>query len=286
MKRVEAPVFRLVWPDEVTTTPFAYGAVAGGGVATTAGPRGANPGRGRGPPECTADQVEDARCQFLAADQCDLKDDYKTKCPRLCKVCTGTTSTTTLTTTTPTTVTAIGATGGQPSVRKKMDWNFGVPWQDPGFFIAVEGKETAEDQAFLRTQTAITGTVQVFVEPGPHTLTYSYTDTDGQTGTATRVVTIVDNLPPNITLLGGDVVDLASGDTFADPGIQWADLYDMRNDPWAVNTVTKFDASTQPAGRDAVENVLRNPRNMAAGTTYRLGTKNIDSEKVGDYSVV
>ena len=84
----------------------------------------------------------------------------------------------------------------------------------------------------------ITGTVDTST-PDTYTLTYSATDSSGNTGTATRTV-IVEAAPdvtaPVVTLLGDNPITLTVGDTFTDPGATALD--DVDGDVTASIVVT------------------------------------------------
>jgi formylglycine-generating enzyme required for sulfatase activity len=55
--------------------------------------------------------------------------------------------------------------------------------------------------------------------PGTYVMTYSATDSsDNTTGPITRTVTVMDMMPPEITLLGNDMMSINCGGTFTDPG--------------------------------------------------------------------
>ena len=64
-------------------------------------------------------------------------------------------------------------------------------------------------------------------QPGSYTLTYDYADTDGNyTDPAIRTVLVVDTLPPEIILEGGDFVNILVGQPYEDPGFKGVDRLD------------------------------------------------------------
>ena len=61
--------------------------------------------------------------------------------------------------------------------------------------------------------------------PGRYRITYRFTDGEGNVGEARRRITVRDETPPVITLLGDAVIDLECGvDTWDDPGAEAQDL--------------------------------------------------------------
>ena len=72
-------------------------------------------------------------------------------------------------------------------------------------------------------EVTIEGTISLNSRPGRHVLTYSYSDIEGKAATpVTRQVFIQDTQPPTITLTGEPVLKLAIGDSFTDPGVDFA----------------------------------------------------------------
>jgi Domain of unknown function (DUF5011) len=61
---------------------------------------------------------------------------------------------------------------------------------------------------------------------GTYTLTYTKTDTAGNTGSATRTVDIRDMTPPNVVLNGSSNITLEAGTTYTDAGASWNDIVD------------------------------------------------------------
>jgi len=90
----------------------------------------------------------------------------------------------------------------------------GATWSD-----AVDGSGTVSD---------ITGTVNTTVM-GSYTRTYRKTDAAGNTGSATRTVTVnaaADTTPPVITLNGPGTVLVAPGTSYVEQGATWTDNVD------------------------------------------------------------
>lgn len=84
---------------------------------------------------------------------------------------------------------------------------------------------TANDSCDGALSVTTTGSVNTNV-PGVYTLTYSASDTAGNTGTATRTVNVVDSTPPSITLNGSSSVTVECGTTYTDAGATAADTCD------------------------------------------------------------
>jgi len=66
--------------------------------------------------------------------------------------------------------------------------------------------------------------------PGEYTVVYSHTDSAGNTGTATRNVTVVDTTKPVVTLKGSDQITLENGAIYIEQGASWTDLVDGKGD--------------------------------------------------------
>jgi uncharacterized repeat protein (TIGR01451 family) len=73
---------------------------------------------------------------------------------------------------------------------------------------------------------------------GTTTLTYSATDAHNNTGSATQVVTVVDNTPPVITLNGANPMTVECHTSFTDPG---ATANDACNGPEAVTSTNNVN---------------------------------------------
>lgn len=116
-----------------------------------------------------------------------------------------------------TTKPVINLTGGNQTITQ------GDTWTEPGYTATdnADGDLTADVQT---SGTVDTGTV------GDYPLTYSVTDSSGNTGTAARTVTVVeavqsDTTDPVITLVGGNQT-LTEGDTWVEPGYSATDNVD------------------------------------------------------------
>lgn len=75
---------------------------------------------------------------------------------------------------------------------------------------------------------------------GSYTLSYEIEDSSGNKAIATRTIIVVDSLPPTISLIGFDSVQLQAGYSFADPGASVNDNYDKQ---WTVLRTGKLDSS-------------------------------------------
>ncbi len=106
-----------------------------------------------------------------------------------------------------------------------------VPFVEPGF-LAVDTVE---------------GNVPVVVTPsGPPTgtyfLTYTATDTSGNSATAVRTVTVIDTTPPLVTVNGGTPLTVEMGTPYVDP---WATAVDNVDGVLAATAVSNVISPTQ-----------------------------------------
>lgn len=62
--------------------------------------------------------------------------------------------------------------------------------------------------------------------PGAYTVTYTVTDSGGETAIATRIVNVVANAPPTITVLGNNPESVGEGDVYTDAGATASDAED------------------------------------------------------------
>jgi hypothetical protein len=95
---------------------------------------------------------------------------------------------------------------------------------------------------------------------GVTTVTFSATDSSGNTGTAQATVTVVDQTPPVITLLGASSIKLYLGNAFVDPGSSVSDNVDAgliatvtgSVDPDQIGVYTLTYNATDTAGNVAL----------------------------------
>ncbi len=100
---------------------------------------------------------------------------------------------------------------------------------------------TASDACDAGVTTAtLSGSVNVNT-PGNYTLIYSATDASGNTGTATRVVTVSDSIAPVVSISGSNPLTLNCHDSFSAPGATASDACDA-----AVTTATVTSGSVNP----------------------------------------
>ena len=89
--------------------------------------------------------------------------------------------------------------------------NLGANWHD-----SVDGNGTADAN----------GTVDHLV-PGIYQITYTYTDSSGNTAQqVVRTVNVVDTTPPVISLIGDANVTHSASTTYIDQGANWTDIVD------------------------------------------------------------
>ena len=98
--------------------------------------------------------------------------------------------------------------------KQTMNWEQFLPFEDP----LVEAKDDVDANPTIET----IGSVNVNIS-GHYVITYYAVDGSGNKSDAlTRVVNVIrpkDQVPPNITLLGDELMELIQGDPFEDPGI-------------------------------------------------------------------
>lgn len=93
----------------------------------------------------------------------------------------------------------------------------GTTFTDPG--------ATATDNIDGNLPVTVSGSVNT-ASVGSYTLTYTATDSAGNSASKTRVVNVLDLTPPVITLSGSDPMTVAQGSTFTDPGATATDNVD------------------------------------------------------------
>lgn len=89
----------------------------------------------------------------------------------------------------------------------------------------IEPGATANDAVDGNRAVTITGSVNTSVV-GNYTITYTASDTVGNTATLNRTVRVTDQTPPVVTLAGSTPVILAPGDSFTDSGASALDAVD------------------------------------------------------------
>ncbi|MBW1295102.1 DUF5011 domain-containing protein [Aquimarina litoralis] len=97
--------------------------------------------------------------------------------------------------------------------------NVGDVFNDPG------ATATDDIDGDISANITVAGSVNVNV-PGTYTLVYSVQDSSGNTATVERVVIVVDNISPVITILGDNPLIIRQGDAFNDPGATATDNID------------------------------------------------------------
>jgi hypothetical protein len=81
---------------------------------------------------------------------------------------------------------------------------------------------TAADNCGGSPSVSVSGSVNADAV-GSYTLTYTATDSSGNTGTATRTVNVIDTTAPVVTLNGANPVTVVVGSPFVDPGASASD---------------------------------------------------------------
>ena len=125
---------------------------------------------------------------------------------------------------------------------------------------------TAQDAFHGSTSVTTSGSVNTNVV-GNYVITYTATDLDGNTATATRTVNVVDTTAPVITITGDNPATTELGDTYTDAGATASDLSGdievvssgtVDTDTLGENTITysATDASGNSAEVSRVVNVV------------------------------
>ena len=153
----------------------------------------------------------------------------------------------------------------------------GARWND-----SVDGNGTADAN----------GTVNHLV-PGTYLITYSYTDSSGNTAQqVVRTVNVVDTTPPVITLIGDANVTHSASTIYIDQGATWTDIVDgngtadangsVNSDDPGIYQITYF--ATDSAGNEA-EPVVRTIHvvDSDAPVITLLGDANITHEAGPEY---
>ena len=93
----------------------------------------------------------------------------------------------------------------------------GANWTDPGYSVS----DTLDGELSGSTSGSVDSNLK-----GTYVLTYSATDSSGNSATITRGVTVTDGEPPKITLLGDANATVGKGSAWADPGYAATDAED------------------------------------------------------------
>jgi len=93
----------------------------------------------------------------------------------------------------------------------------GTSFTDPG--------ASAQDDVDGSVEVTVAGAVDVN-SAGSYTLTYSATDSAGNTASASRTVTVADTTPPVVTLIGSGSITLAADATYTEAGANATDSVD------------------------------------------------------------
>jgi len=113
-----------------------------------------------------------------------------------------------------TTAPVITVTGSNPATAEAK-----ATYTDPG------ASATDNVDGDLTASIVLTGSVNTNLI-GTYTLTYTATDSSGNTGTATRTVNVVDTTAPVITITGSNPINVGRGTTYTDAGATATDSYD------------------------------------------------------------
>ncbi|WP_299440747.1 immunoglobulin-like domain-containing protein [uncultured Aquimarina sp.] len=84
---------------------------------------------------------------------------------------------------------------------------------------------TVTDNVDINVEVETTGTVDTLT-PGTYIITYTATDTSGNSSSITRKVTVIDDEAPVITLIGDNPLRILIGTVFTDPGVTLSDNVD------------------------------------------------------------
>ena len=72
-----------------------------------------------------------------------------------------------------------------------------------------------------------------------YTVTYSASDSSGNTSTKTRTINVVNNTPPNLTIIGNNPYDLNVFTNFVDPGATATDIFGNSVNVSSTNNINK-----------------------------------------------
>ena len=118
-------------------------------------------------------------------------------------------------------------------INGNISLNQGDSFVDPGITVTdISGDPNIDSKPISKTLVDSNNIVQSLTSftqtTGIYTLTYSVTDNANNTGTAIRQITIIDNIPPVLTINGGNITQPA-GMSFIDPGLE--SVTDIGGDP-------------------------------------------------------
>lgn len=120
----------------------------------------------------------------------------------------------------------------------------------------IELGAVATDDVDENVEVIITGDLDLSVL-GEYEIQYQATDSSGNSSILTRTITVVDTLPPQITLVGDDFIIIYQNDTFSDPSVDIIDnttttlSVDGIVDSSIVGTYTLTYTATDMAGNEA-----------------------------------
>ena len=144
---------------------------------------------------------------------------------------------------------------------------------------------TAFDEFHGETPVSTTGTVDTNLV-GSYTLTYTATDLDGNTATATRTVNVVDTTAPTITITGDNPATVELGGTYTDAGATATDASGSVDvvttgtvDPDTVGTYTITYSATDPSGNEATASRTVNVSDTTAPVFTSSATFIIDENE-------
>jgi hypothetical protein len=170
--------------------------------------------------------------------------------------------------------------GGSPYSIKQ-----GTTWVEPGY-TAIDNRD-----GDLKNQVVITGGSNgkiITTSPGKDTLTYTVSDSKGNTAVAYRIVIITpigpikDTIPPVIDLIGGTTITLKVGDVWVDPGWTAYDLHDgdLTNKVTVKEISGKTITTTAPGNYELLYSVTDSAGyTMEVGRTVIVVGKSSDSTK-------
>ncbi len=82
-------------------------------------------------------------------------------------------------------------------------------------------------------------------QTGSYTIEYMYTDAAGNTGSVTRMITVTDQTPPVVTLVGSGTQTLLIGSIYTESGATYTDNIDA---PGTIPTPTSGMVNTSASG--------------------------------------